>query len=226
MEEMITFLDLPNEMIIAILNELYLSQLIECRSICKRIKFIIDLNLKSIIDSNFKKKLFIYHPNSFCLFNPYKNFYYCESINFKNSFKSYKLDKILSSSFFCDFFINLKELYLINSTRFNLDLLNKFNGLETLFLRKFASYKDETIKLPNLKNFFLLDNFTLCERAKVHKIKVESKIERLWLENYYNEFEFVHPNQIKHIDVHNVRYSDLNLALFENLETLNVHRYV
>ena len=190
-------LSIPNEMIAFILNKLELPQLIKCRLISKRFKFIIHNHQRY----NIKKEKLI-------IFSPYNLSRERDNSILVDSRDSFDLDEckeglksIFSSNFFNKFYLNLKELYFnCREFNFNLEMLNQFSKLEILHFDTFFSEKNQTINLPNLKSFAILFNSSYhdLQEQTNKKIIIESKLERVELNMYQNKFKFKYPEYVNY----------------------------
>lgn len=210
-ESVTTFLDLPNEMISIILNELDLPDLIKCKLISKRIRFLID---------NFKKDKLVIHNFSFTGWNCYTKSR--TTWNYKYLFKPfyYDLNFLLSFSSFKILFVNsLKELYFCSEINFELKIFDQFINLEKLHIEFINIEKDQTLNLPKLKHLIIGPDIWNI----FYTINIKSKIIKLELGNVKGagyDYIIEYPQYVEFLKIHDK--DKINLYEFKNLRILKL----
>ena len=201
--------NLPYELYQILLKFVDLEDLLELRSVCKKLNQIIsEFKIEEMIFSDLD-----YH-NDFNWFYINRPMYYKNMIDISTLF-------LLSTSL-----INVQHLKCLcidnieTNELFDLDKLNKFKQLEHLTLKlelpKFKEIK-KRLSLPNLKSLSLY-----CQSFTNEKIEIAietSKLRALNLNDHLDlsYFKFIHPLTINYLKLN---YYESYIEIFKNLEYL------
>lgn len=213
-------LNLPDELIVRILNELDLVDLVSFRLLNKRFRFLID-NLQ------IKKKLIISNfDDYFDTIGYHDGFYALEpEINYvKESFNPVDKNlRFLNFPLFKRIFRNLQELQInLNVNHDFFDAINEFVKLEKLFIKSIYIGSEKIIKLPNLVDLSILTIRDLDGGYPKVKVIVKSKIEKLKYNSHHNAIKLKHVKRLKFLEVHS---PNNEIRKFKKLKTLKCHQF-
>ena len=159
---LVIFEDLPNEMIVAVLRELNLPHLVNCRSVSKRFKNLIDKHLKIqdllLFDHKYLKNL------SEIVLIP----------SFRHLFEQSK-SRILKSPSFKNFFCTSLKSLVVCSPIEEPNVLNHFRSLRRLYIWNIIIAPGARLSLPELRVLYIV-TIESCDIPIEATLTINSKV--------------------------------------------------
>ena len=223
---------LQDDVLLMILSEyLHVTDLVTCRLLSKRIKFLVDnfVKLKKLV---FDCAHVIVHFGAHRLSDLADKKSERERPNpnhiliFRDYYVSHHLDLPRNSSFqlLCSSLRCLKFMPILQLTDSNMSTLNELSRLEELIITRphIPPNQSPVLDLPNLK-LLVMHWFDYATDPKSSKLVINSKIKNFVYEDvHFNfPFQFNHPKHVEFLSVRSLEIEDL--SIFQNLRVLCFH---
>ena len=205
----IGFKNLPREMTVAVLRQLNLPDLINCRRVSKHFRLLIDSHLK-IRELN----VFDFNRNTLFAFDFFPTFKY--QLQQSNS------DLLRSASFKSFLSANLRTLTVCSLIKTPCDL-NEFSSLERLYAWSIKFDQAVKLSLPNLRILFISSiSFKPTDSSMDAYLTIDSKVLETMDCNSFARIKLVHCDTMRAVSIGRFRIDHPALTMFKRLQILKM----
>lgn len=218
---------LPDELIVTILRDpnLKLNDLVKCRRISKRFRFLIDNHVSVFIKELAVSGQLIneYQKVRSVAQSYYERFGRLQNENFHLKGSRFESLWFLKKPLSRNLFANLKCLTCnLKNEITNLEILNHFVQLESLIIeQKITLERRATLKLPRLK-YLALDRIDSCSKRVFLRLK--SKVQVLKVNFMGSELKLAYPGELRSLDI-NFLNGESKICSMKNLRVLKSRHF-